>query len=86
MDYVEKPLMICCDNSAVGFFSKNNKSESQSKHIDIKFLIVRDHIKKNKIAIEYVNTKLMLTDPMIKGLSHKLYKNHVNNMGLFGSK
>lgn len=78
--------MIYCDNSAAVFFSKNNKSESQTKHIDIKFLIVRDHIKKNKIAIEYVNTKLMLTDPMIKGLSHKLYKNHVNNMGLIGSK
>ena len=41
VDSISKPLKIFCDNSAVVFMAKNNKSGSQSKHIDIKYLAIR---------------------------------------------
>ncbi|XP_033516532.1 secreted RxLR effector protein 161-like [Nicotiana tomentosiformis] len=36
VDSISRLLRILCDNSTAVFFSKNNKSGSRSKHIDIK--------------------------------------------------
>ena len=41
MDSISRLLRIFCDNSAAVFLAKNNKNESQSKHIDIKYLAIR---------------------------------------------
>ena len=45
MDSIYRPLRIYCDNSAAVFMAKNDKSGSRSKHIDIKYLAIRDHVK-----------------------------------------
>ena len=45
MDSISRPLRIFCDNSGVVFLAKNNKSGSRSKHIDIKYLAIREHVK-----------------------------------------
>ena len=34
---ISRPLKLLCDNSAVVSFSRNTKSTSHSKHIDVKF-------------------------------------------------
>ncbi|KAK6125641.1 hypothetical protein DH2020_040617 [Rehmannia glutinosa] len=36
------------------FMAKNNKSGSQSKHIDIKYLAIRERVKEKKVVIEHV--------------------------------
>ncbi|KAL1161573.1 hypothetical protein V6Z11_A07G144100 [Gossypium hirsutum] len=55
------------------FMAKNNKSGSRSKHIDIKYLAIREHVKAKKVVIEHINTEQMLADPLTKGmLPHKL--------------
>ena len=48
MDSKSRPLIIFCDNSAVVFLAKNNKSRSQSKHINIKYLAFREPVKEKK--------------------------------------
>ena len=45
VDFIKSLMEIYCDNSAVVFFSKNNKKGSHNKYIDIKFLVVKDHIR-----------------------------------------
>ena len=85
MDTVPKPIKLLCDNAAAVFFSKNNKSGSRSKHIDIKYLVVRENVRESKIIIEHIGTLLMVADPMTKGLPPKLYKSHVDRMGLVNS-
>ena len=57
IDSVARLLKIFCDNSATVFFSKNNKTSSGSKHIEIKYLSVRDLVKKCDIIIEHVDTE-----------------------------
>jgi len=47
VNFVERRLKIFCDNSAAIFFLKNNKSGSQSRHIDIKFLVVEKTLREN---------------------------------------
>lgn len=39
------------DNSTADLMAKNNKSWSQSKHIDIKYLAIREHVKYKKLVI-----------------------------------
>ncbi|XP_071902633.1 secreted RxLR effector protein 161-like [Coffea arabica] len=83
VDLINRPLKIF--NSAAVFFTKNNKSGSRNKHIDIKFLMVRDHVKKQEVIIGHINTKLMIVDPMTKGLSAKVFQDHAIHMGFNSS-
>ncbi|KAM1133510.1 hypothetical protein ACFX19_043460 [Malus domestica] len=82
VDSVEKPLKLYCDNKAAVFFSKNNKRSYASRLMDIKYLKVRDEVKKGTVEIEYINTSLMVADPMTKALPVGVFKKHVFNMGV----
>ena len=82
MDSIARPLSIYCDNSAVVFMAKNNKSGSRNKHINIKYLAIRERVKEKKMVIEHINTELMIVDPLIKSMSPLKFKDHVVNMGL----
>jgi len=41
---IEKPLKLYCDNKSVVLYSNNNRSSTKSKHIDIKFLVVKERV------------------------------------------
>ncbi|KAL6345280.1 hypothetical protein AAG906_015763 [Vitis piasezkii] len=64
------------------FMAKNNKSGSRSKHIDIKYLAIRERVKEKKVVIEHISTELMIVDPLTKGMPLLKFKDHVVNMGL----
>ena len=55
---------------------------SQSKHIDIKYLAIREHVKEDKVVIEHISTESMIADPLTKGMPAKYFKDHVVQMGL----
>jgi hypothetical protein len=82
MDSISTPLRIYCDNSAAVFMAKNNKSGSRSKHINNKYLAIRERIKEKKVVIEHVSTELMIADPLTKGMPPLKFKDHVAKMGL----
>jgi chaperone required for assembly of F1-ATPase len=82
MDSISRPLRMYCNNSAAVFMAKNNKSGSRSKHIDIKYLAIRERIKEKKVVIEHVSTELMIADPLTKGMPPLKFKDHVAKMGL----
>ncbi|RVW60687.1 Retrovirus-related Pol polyprotein from transposon TNT 1-94 [Vitis vinifera] len=82
IDSISRPLSIYCDNSAAVFMAKNNKSGSRSKHIDIKYLTIRERVKEKKVVIEHISTELMIADPLTKGMPPLKFKDHVMNMGL----
>ncbi|XP_068641915.1 secreted RxLR effector protein 161-like [Aristolochia californica] len=82
MDSISRPLRMYSDNSVVVFMAKNNNSGSQSKHIDVKYLAIREHIQEKKLVIEHINTELMIVDPLTKGMPPFKFKDHVVNMGL----
>ena len=84
MDSISRPLKMFCDNSATVFMAKNNKSGSRSKHIDIKYLAIRERVKDKIVVINHISTDLMIADPLTKGMPPIKFKDHVENMG-FGS-
>ena len=55
---------------------------SRSKHIDIKYLAIRERVKEEKVVIEHISTESMIVDPLTKGMPPKYFKDHVVQMGL----
>ena len=76
------PLRLYCDNSVAVFWAKNDKCGSRSKHIDIKYLDIRERVKEKKVVIEHVSIELMIPDPLTKGMLVRNFREHVTNMGL----
>jgi hypothetical protein len=51
VDTIKLPLKLYCDNSSVVLYPNNNRSSSKSKHIDIKFLAVKEKVQSRLISI-----------------------------------
>ena len=85
MNSISMTLRIFCDNSAEVFLAKNKKSGSRCKHIDIKYLAIREHVKEKQVVIEHISTELMIVDPLTKGMSPMKFKDHVDKMGIVSS-
>ena len=77
-----RPLKMYCDNSAAVFMAKNNKSSSQNKHLNIKYLTIRECVKEKTVVIEHVSTELMIVDLLTKGILPLKFKDHVDRLGL----
>ena len=82
VDSISRLLKLFCDNSAAVAFSKNTRSISRFKHIDVKFYFVKEKVAESLIDIEYMSTKSMLADPLTKGLPIIAFQEHVSQMGL----
>ena len=80
MDSISRPLRIFYDNLAAMFLAKNNKSGSRSKHIDIIYLAIREHVKEKQVVIEHISTELMIASPLTKGMPSMKFKDHVDRM------
>ena len=77
VDGIERPLRINCDNKAIELYSKNNKSLSKSKHIDLKFLVVKERVQSFQVSIEHTSINFMIADPLTKGVPPKVFHEHV---------
>ena len=68
VDAISKTLRLYCDSSTAVFIVKNNKSCSQSKHIDIKYLSIRELVKDKNVVIGHVSTVwlVLLSFPRLK--------------------
>jgi len=82
VDLVERSLQVYCDNRAVELYSKSDKSSARSRHIDIKFLIVKDKVLNNTVSVDSISTSLNIADPLTKELPSKVFLEHVAHMGM----
>ena len=64
------------------FFSKKDKYSNSAKHMELKYLTVKEEVQKQRVSIEHISTQLMIVDPLTKGLPPKTFKEHVDQMGL----
>ena len=47
-----------------------------TKHINIKFLVVKERVQSGEIFIEHIRTNSMIADPLTKGLTPKVFHKH----------
>jgi hypothetical protein len=82
VDSIERPLKLYCDNEPAIFYAHNNKSSDATKHIKIKFYVVKECIQDQTISLEHICTKKMLTNPLMKCLPPNVFNEHIASMGL----
>ena len=82
---ISRPLKLLCDNSAVVYFSRNTRSTSRSKNIDVKLYFVKEKVAESLISVEHTPTISMLADPQTKDLPICVFQEHVTCMELLGA-
>ncbi|XP_024027766.1 uncharacterized protein LOC112093476 [Morus notabilis] len=76
VDGIERPLKLFYDNKSAVLYSNNNMSLTKLKHIDIKFLAVKERVQSGQLSIEHIGTNSMVADPLTKGLRPKVFHEH----------
>ena len=61
--------VILCDNQSCIKMTEKPVFHDKSKHIEIRYLYIRDMIQKGAIKIEYVSTDEQVVDVLTKPLS-----------------
>ena len=79
---ISKPIKINCDNFVAVFFSKNNKCSSKSKHIKLKYHVVRDKVQFWKVSIKDIDIDTMMTNSFAKALAPTRFKEYDYSTGL----
>jgi len=67
---------------AIKLYCNSDKSSEKSKHIEIKFLVINDKVRNHIISVDSISTILNITDSLIKGLSPKVFLEHIGHMGM----
>jgi hypothetical protein len=80
VEFIKSPLKIYCDNKSTMLYLNNNKSSTKSKHIGIKFLVVKERVHNGLINIKHIGTDFMIADPLTKGSIPKVFHEHVTRI------
>ena len=67
--YVHHPVPLMIDNIGAVYMAQNAVNNKRTKHIDIRYHFIREHIKNGAVELFYVETNLNIADIMTKALS-----------------
>ncbi|GJY82790.1 retrovirus-related pol polyprotein from transposon TNT 1-94 [Tanacetum coccineum] len=77
-----KMVPIFCDNTSVIAISNNPVLHSRSKHIDIRYHFIRDHILKGDIELHFVPIEYQLADIFTKPLDEPTFTRRKAELGM----
>ena len=65
----EEPTIIHCDNQAAIALSRNPEFHSRSKHVDIQYHFLRQHVEMKTVDLKFIRSEEMAADGLTKSLS-----------------
>ncbi|GKC50696.1 hypothetical protein Tco_1073441 [Tanacetum coccineum] len=81
-DIIYEKVPIFCDNTSAIAISNNPVLHSRTKHIDIKYHFIRDHILKGDIELHFIPTQYQLDDIFTKPLDEPTFKRLIVELGM----
>ncbi|GJT27635.1 retrovirus-related pol polyprotein from transposon TNT 1-94 [Tanacetum coccineum] len=75
-------IPMYCDNKSAIALSCNNVQHSRSKHIDIIFHFIKEHVENGVIELYFVNTEYQLADIFTKALARERIEFLINKLGM----
>ena len=63
-------------------FTNNNQSLKKSKHIDIKYLVVKERVQNGQLSIGHICTNSMVADSLTKTVPASVFNEHITYTGL----
>ena len=64
------PVTIYCDNQSAIALAKNDVFHQRTKHIDIRYHFIRQHVNEGRINIKWVDTKQQQADILTKRINN----------------
>ncbi|GKA86362.1 hypothetical protein Tco_0808073 [Tanacetum coccineum] len=74
-----------CDNKSAIALCCNNVQHSRSKHIDIRFHFIKEHVENGVIELYFVNTEYQLADIFTKAFGRNRIEFLINKLGMRNS-
>lgn len=78
----QNPTVILGDNQSSQALAKNPVHHARTKHIDVKFHFLRQHVEEHRIYLQYIQTTEQLADLLTKGLPGPQTKYLRQGMGI----
>ncbi|GKA09578.1 retrovirus-related pol polyprotein from transposon TNT 1-94 [Tanacetum coccineum] len=75
-------IPMYCDNKSAIALCCNNVQHSRSKHIDIRFHFIKEHVENGVIELYFVNTEYQLADIFTKALARERIEFLINKLGM----
>ena len=73
---------IFCDNTSAILITQNPVIYSRTKHIDVRYHFIRDHIEKENVELHFIPTENQLADIFTKPLDDRTFKRLVSELGM----
>jgi len=80
VQYTKTPIF--CDNTSAIAITQNPVMHSKTKHIDIRYHFIRDHVMKGDIELHFIPTEKQLADVFTKPLDEKTFKYLITELGM----
>nr|GEY17549.1 copia protein [Tanacetum cinerariifolium] len=75
-------IPMYCDNKSAIALCCNNAQHSRSKHINIRYHFIKEHVENGVIELYFVNTEYQLADIFNKALGRERIKFLINKLGM----
>ena len=77
-----RPFPLLCDNQSALNIASTEAISSRSKHIDVRYHFLQEHLHSGSFATQWVPTNDMAADILTKPLKSVLHKKHCASLGL----
>ncbi|KAJ9541114.1 hypothetical protein OSB04_027620 [Centaurea solstitialis] len=81
--YNFKHIPIYCDSKSAIAITCNPVQHTRTKHIDIRYHFIKDHVERGTIELYFVNTEYQLADLFTKPLDEKRFNFLISKLGMF---
>ena len=76
------PTTIYADNQGAIALTKNPEHHARSKHIDVRYHFIGEHIEAERIQLNYISTHNMAADSLMKLLPRQKFQEFVVMLGM----
>jgi hypothetical protein len=81
--YIQKnPVTLWCDNMGAVRNCEEGAERHKTKHLDIKYMFIRDVIRSGLVQVKHVGTDNMIADVLTKGLRWRRFEKCRNGLGM----
>ncbi|KAJ9538853.1 LOW QUALITY PROTEIN: hypothetical protein OSB04_031586 [Centaurea solstitialis] len=79
-------IPIYCDSKSAIAITCNPVQHTRTKHIDIRYHFIKDHVEKGTIELYFVNTEYQLADLFTKPLDEKRFNFLISKLGMYNGE